>query len=74
MIFIDDQEALHSTQDITYNGVAERTNRTILEKTSCLKLNVRLAKNFKADAMNITCFLINKLPRAALYGKLTEKV
>jgi hypothetical protein len=56
LIFIDDQEALHSTQDITYNGVTERMNRTILEKTSCLKLNVRLAKNFKADATNIACF------------------
>jgi transposase InsO family protein len=57
-----------------HNGVAERMNRTIVEKTRCLKLNARFVKNFWAEAMNMTCFLINRSPRATLDRKVAEKL
>ena len=56
------------------NGVAERLNRTIIEKARCLRLNAGLAKNFWAEAVNMACYLINRSPRAALEGKVSEEV
>jgi hypothetical protein len=49
-------------------------NRFIVERVRCLKFNVGLAKIFWADAMSITCYLINRLPRAALDGNVAEEV
>jgi hypothetical protein len=49
-------------------------NRSIAERTRCLKLNVGLAKIFWADAVSMACYLINRSPRAILDGKVAEKV
>ena len=56
------------------NGVAERMNRSTAERARCLKLNVRLAKIFWTDAVSMTCYLINRSPMIALYGKVAEEV
>ena len=56
------------------NGVAEKMNRTIAEKTMCLRLNAKLAKNFWVEAVSMACFLINRLPRVELDGKVAEEV
>jgi hypothetical protein len=56
------------------NGVAERMNRSIAERVRCFKLNVVLAKIFWANTVSMTCYLINKSPRAALDGKVAEEV
>ena len=56
------------------NGVVERMNRSIIEKARCLRLNARLTKIFWTDAMNMTCYLINRSPRAALNEKVIEEV
>jgi hypothetical protein len=37
-------------------------------------LNARLAKIFWADAVSMSCYLINRSPRAALDGKVAEEV
>ncbi|KAG8502473.1 hypothetical protein CXB51_000399 [Gossypium anomalum] len=51
------------------NGVAERMNRTILEKVRCMLSNAGLGKEFWAEAVTYACHLINQLPSAAINGK-----
>ena len=51
------------------NGVAERMNRTLLEKVRCMLSNAGLGKEFWAEAITYACHLINRLPSAAIGGK-----
>jgi hypothetical protein len=49
-------------------------NRSIAKRERCLRLNAGLARIFWADTVSMTCNLINRLPRAALDGKVTEEL
>ncbi|KAG8483133.1 hypothetical protein CXB51_022087 [Gossypium anomalum] len=52
------------------NGVAERMNRTIMEKVQCMLSNANLPKSFWAEAAASTaCFLINRSPSVAIEKK-----
>ncbi|KAH9659027.1 hypothetical protein KPL70_023708 [Citrus sinensis] len=51
------------------NGVAERMNRTILEKVRCMLSNAGLGKEFWAEAVVYACHLINRLPSTAIKGR-----
>ncbi len=42
------------------NGVAERYNRTILEKAKCLLHDANLSKEFWGEAVNMAVYLINR--------------
>ncbi|KAE8726093.1 hypothetical protein F3Y22_tig00007792pilonHSYRG00021 [Hibiscus syriacus] len=55
------------------NGVTERMNRSLNERARCLRLNAMLPKHFWAEAINMVCYLINRLPRASLAGKVAEE-
>ncbi|KAG9446276.1 hypothetical protein H6P81_012404 [Aristolochia fimbriata] len=44
------------------NGVAERMNRTLLEKERCMRLLAELPKVFWAEAVNTACYIINRTP------------
>ena len=48
------------------NGVAERMNRTIIEKTRCLLIGANLKKRFWAEAVNTAVHLINRAPTRTL--------
>ena len=52
------------------NGVAEKFNRTLLEKIRCLWSNSGLNKTFWAEAMTYVSHLINKLPSSVI-GRMT---
>ena len=41
------------------NGVAERMNRTLLERARCMLSNARLDANFWAEAVNTACYMVN---------------
>jgi len=41
-------------------------NRTLLERTRCVLFNVGLNRSFWGEAINITCFLINRIPSTAI--------
>jgi transposase InsO family protein len=56
------------------NGVAERMNKSIAERTRYLRLNFGLAKIFWADAVRMACYLINRSPKVVLDGKVMEEV
>jgi len=50
------------------NRVAERFNRTLLEKIWCLLSNSGLNKSFWAEARTYVSHLINRLPSSAIRG------
>ncbi|KAE8661751.1 hypothetical protein F3Y22_tig00113724pilonHSYRG00184 [Hibiscus syriacus] len=51
------------------NGVAERMNRTLVEKVRCMLSNAGLGKEFWAEALVYACHLVNRLPSTAIGGK-----
>jgi len=50
------------------NGVAERMNRTILERARCMILGCNLGKAFWSEAVLAAVYLINRSPTSALNG------
>jgi len=56
------------------NGVAKWTNRTLLEKVRCMRLNAGLLKSFWAEAVNYACFVTNWSPSIAIDFKVPEEV
>ena len=48
------------------NGVAERMNRTILEKAKCMCAHAHLPKSLWAEAACTACYVYNRLPNAHL--------
>lgn len=42
------------------NGMAERLNRTIVEKAKCLLFDQDLGKSFWAEACNTACYILNR--------------
>ena len=49
-------------------------NRFITERARCIRFNVGLEKEFWVEAVSMSCYLINRSPRAALDGKVAEEV
>ena len=56
------------------NGVAERMNRTIMEKVRCMLSNSGLPKDFWAEAVSTACYLVNRSPHTSLEFKTPEEV
>ena len=56
------------------NGVAERMNRTILEKVRCMLSSSGLSKSFWAEAASTACHLINRSPNFAIEKKTPIEV
>ena len=56
------------------NGVAERYNRTILDRVRSMLKHSGLAKPFWAEAASTTMYLINRSPSAALEGEVPDIV
>lgn len=51
------------------NGLAERKNRSVLDKTRCLLLESHLPDSFWAEAVFCANYLINRSPSRSLNGK-----
>ncbi|KAK0596509.1 hypothetical protein LWI29_016370 [Acer saccharum] len=56
------------------NGVAERMNRTILDKVRCLLIGSGLSQNFWGEAAATTAYLINRSPSTAISLKTPEEI
>lgn len=56
------------------NGVAERMNRTIMEKVRCLLNESGLEENFWAEAVATSVYLINRTPSSANDGNIPEQL
>ena len=48
------------------NGLAERMNRTILERVRCMLLGANLPKSFWGEAATAAAYLINRCPSSAI--------
>ena len=60
---------LHQTSCVdtsSENGVVERKNRNLLETARALLYQMHVPKNYWANAISTTCFLINKMPSYVL--------
>lgn len=51
------------------NGLAERMNRTILERVRCMLSNANLPKEFWGEAVTTAVYLINRCPSSAIEFK-----
>ena len=56
------------------NGLAERFNRTVLERIRCMLISAGLPKVFWAEVVITAAFLMNRCPSIALSFKTPEEV
>nr|XP_018901181.1 PREDICTED: uncharacterized protein LOC109033162 [Bemisia tabaci] len=56
------------------NGVAERVNRTLLEKARCMLFDANLPKSYWAEAVNHAAFLKNRSPSRAIPDHTPEEM
>jgi hypothetical protein len=56
------------------NGVAERMNRTLMEKARCMLSGARIGQELWAEAVGIACYLVNRSPSSALGDKTPQEV
>lgn len=69
---------IHHQRTVVYtpqqNGVAERMNRTIVERARCLLFDAELDKSYWAEAANMAVYLINRSVCSALVNKTPEEI
>ncbi|KAG9444911.1 hypothetical protein H6P81_016251 [Aristolochia fimbriata] len=56
------------------NGVAERMNRTILERARSMRIHAGLPLHLWGATVDTTVYLINRSPSSALDGRIPEEV
>ena len=56
------------------NRVAERLNRTLLEKARCMRSNSGLGKEWWAESDATACYIVNRSPHSYLDGVTPYKV
>lgn len=56
------------------NGVAERYNRTIIERAKCLLYDASLTKTYWAEAVNMAVYLINRTINANSTNRTPEEI
>ena len=70
LITFVNKEGIKRQFTVTYipqqNGVAERMNITLLEKTRAMLKTTDLAKSFWAEAVNTACYVINRSPSTTI--------
>jgi len=52
------------------NGVAERMNRSLIEKARCMLLGSNLSKNLWSEAVRAATYVLKRGPTKALEGKV----
>jgi hypothetical protein len=57
-----------------HNGVAERMNRTLMEKERCMLSGVGLGKELWAEVVGTACYLVNRSPSSVLGDKTPQEV
>ncbi|KAL5541326.1 hypothetical protein UlMin_044586 [Ulmus minor] len=72
----DEGVVRHKTVPYTpqQNGLAERMNRTLLERVRCMLLEGGVPKRFWGEAVNTAAYLVNRCPSSALDFKTPEEV
>lgn len=68
------QHQLTNAHTPEQNGVAERMNRTIVEKAKCMIFDAGLDDSYWAEACNMAVYVINRSVCASLVNKTPEEV
>ncbi|WRX24984.1 Integrase [Theobroma cacao] len=55
------------------NGIAERMNRTLIERARCMLSNAGLSKVFWTEAINMACYLVNRSLSTAIELKTPKE-
>lgn len=55
------------------NGVAERLNRTVLERARCMRLHAGLPLSMWGAAVDTATYLINRSPSSAIEGRIPQE-
>ena len=56
------------------NGLAERMNRTIMERVRCMVAHTKLSKAFWVEVLMTTTYVIDRSSSAPLDGDVPQKV
>ena len=56
------------------NGLAERMNRTLMDRVRCMLLESKLPQSFWGEALCVASYVINLTPTIALQGDVPENV
>eukprot|EP00253_Pinus_taeda_P035723 PITA_35723 len=56
------------------NGVAERMNKTLMERARSMLSGAKLGQEFWAEAVDTACYLVNRSPSSVLEDKTPQKV
>ena len=56
------------------NGLAERMNRTIMERVRSMLAHAKLPKTFWAEALTTATYVINRSPSVPLEGDSPQKI
>lgn len=56
------------------NGVAERMNRTLVERAKCMLADASLKKSYWAEALNMAAYIVNRSINSAIGRKIPEEV
>ncbi|KAL2630159.1 hypothetical protein R1flu_014845 [Riccia fluitans] len=62
------QRQLSNAETLQQNGIAERKNRSIMEKVRCMLLESGLTKSLWGEAASTACYLLNRSPTRANLG------
>lgn len=57
-----------------HNGVAERTNRTIVDMARTMLLEAKLPRKYWAEAVSTAVYLLNRCPTRALSNTVPEEI
>ena len=56
------------------NGMVERMNQTLMQRSRCMQIFSKLFNQFWAKAVNIACYLVNISPSTAINLKTPQDV
>lgn len=74
--YLENHGIQHQTSNIhtpQQNGVAERMNRTIIEKAKCLLFNAKLSKCYWAEAVSMAAYISNHSYNSVLKNQTPEE-
>lgn len=77
MIFLKKSGIVHQTSNPytpEQNGLSERMNRTLIERSRCMLLNAQLQYSFWGEAVVTAAYIINRSPTKALSHITLEEV
>ncbi|KAH9649066.1 hypothetical protein KPL70_025842 [Citrus sinensis] len=65
-----EKNGIQRHKTVTYtpqqNGLAERMNKTLVEKVRCMLIYSKLPKTLWVEALNTVCYLVNRSPSTAI--------